>query len=191
MILDSQEVLVRKTKKRPKKSAAFGGRLLVLFWGLKYNHLLRVRNEIYTYLVCLMEHMCFEVQLCTKILMFNDFLLRYFGFPARSSLGAQLLVTRYMVEVRDSPHGIFGSCTRYPRGLTKCSELLGRRRRCRRRRRRHLDIQVDIQARKLYLEFVPMDLDSDETSRDIDTAVLHRISISFIWAEWFCLRSHF
>ena len=92
------------------------------------------------------------------------------------------------IEVRDSPHGIFGSCTRYPRGLTRWAELLG----CRRRRRcRHLEIQVDIQARELYLEFVPMDLDSDETSRDIDTAVLHRISIPFIWAEWFCLRSHF
>ena len=48
-----------------------------------------------------------------------------------------------------------------------------------------------IQARELYLEFVPMDLDSDETSRDINTAVLHRISISFIWAERFGLGSHF
>ena len=37
------------------------------------------------------------------------------------------------IEVRDSPHGTFGSCTRYPRGLTRCSELLGRRRRRRRR----------------------------------------------------------
>ena len=34
-----------------------------------------------------------------------------------------------VVEVRDSPHGIFGSCTRYPRGLTRWAELLGRRRR--------------------------------------------------------------
>ena len=82
--------------------------------------------------------------------------------------------------MRDSPHGIFGSCTRYPRALTRWAELLGRRRRRRRRRRRHLEIQVDIQARELYLEFVPMDLDSDEISRDIDTAVLHRISIPFI-----------
>ena len=89
--------------------------------------------------------------------------------------------------MRDSPHGIFGSCTRYPRGLTRWAELLGRRR----RRRRHLEIQVDIQARELYLEFVPMDLDSDETSRDIDTAVLHRISIPFIWAERFGPGSHF
>ena len=37
------------------------------------------------------------------------------------------------IEVRDSPHGIFGSCTRYPRGLTRWAELLGRRRRRRRR----------------------------------------------------------
>ena len=35
-------------------------------------------------------------------------------------------------------------------GSGQMGELLGRRRR---RRRRHLEIQVDIQARKLYLEF--------------------------------------
>ena len=38
------------------------------------------------------------------------------------------------IEVRDSPHGIFGSCTRYPRGLARWAELLGCRRRRRRRR---------------------------------------------------------
>ena len=38
-------------------------------------------------------------------------------------------------------------------GSGQIGELLGRRRR-RRRRRRHLGIQVDIQARKLYLEFL-------------------------------------
>ena len=91
------------------------------------------------------------------------------------------------VEVRDSPHGIFGSCTRYPRGLARWAELLGRRR----RRRRHQEIQVDIQAREQYLEFVPMDLVSDETSLAIDTTVLHRISIPFIWAERFGLGTHF
>ena len=53
-----------------------------------------------------------------------------------------------------------------------------------------MKVQVNILARELYLEFVPMDLDSDETSRDIDPAVLHRISIPFIWAEWFGLGSH-
>ena len=39
---------------------------------------------------------------------------------------------------------------------------------------------IDIQPRKLYLEFALVNLDSDETSRDIRTAVLHRISIPFI-----------
>ena len=71
-ILDSQEMTVPKTKKLPKKSAAFGGRLLVLFWGLKYSHFLGVQNKIYTYWVYLMEHICFEVQLCSEILIFNE-----------------------------------------------------------------------------------------------------------------------
>ena len=44
----------------------------------------------------------------------------------------------FYIEVRDSPHGIFGSCTRDPRALTRWAELLGRRRRRRRRRRRQL-----------------------------------------------------
>ena len=55
----------------------------------------------------------------------------------------------------------------------------------------HEPQKIDIQARKLYLEFALMNLDSDETSRDICTGVLHRISIPFIWAEWFGLGSHF
>ena len=54
-----------------------------------------------------------------------------------------------------------------------------------------MKLQVNILARELYLEFAPMDLDSDETTRGIDTAVLHRISIPFTWAEWFGLGSHF
>ena len=53
-----------------------------------------------------------------------------------------------------------------------------------------MKLQVNILARELYLEFAPMDLGSDETSRDIDTAVLHRLSRPFIWAEWFGLGSH-
>ena len=60
--------------------------------------------------------------------------------------------------MRDSPHGIFDSCTQYPRGLARWAELLGRRR----RRRRHLEIQVDIQARELYLEFSPMEMSPGE-----------------------------
>ena len=39
-----------------------------------------------------------------------------------------------IIEVRDSPHGIFWSLHTVPRGLTRWAELLGRRR----RRRRHL-----------------------------------------------------
>ena len=54
-----------------------------------------------------------------------------------------------------------------------------------------MKVQVDILAGELYFEFAPIGLDSDETSRDIDTAVLHRILISFIWAERFGLGSHF
>ena len=54
-----------------------------------------------------------------------------------------------------------------------------------------LKLQVDILVRELHVEFAPMDLDLDETSRGIDTAVLHTASIRIIWAEWFGLRSHF
>ena len=109
-------MIVFKTPKRHKKSAAEGGRLLRPFFRLLYNHFLRVQNEICTYWVCLME----------------------LFFP-RSSYVVEYWFSRkntFLIEVRDSPHGIFGSCTRYPRGLTRWAELLGRRRR-RRRRRRH------------------------------------------------------
>ena len=34
---------------KDKKKTAEGGGLLVLFWGLKYNHFLRVQNEIWAY----------------------------------------------------------------------------------------------------------------------------------------------
>ena len=54
-----------------------------------------------------------------------------------------------------------------------------------------LEIQVDIQARKLYLEFALMTLATDETSRDFETGVLHRISSRVYLAEWFGLGSHF
>ena len=55
-----------------------------------------------------------------------------------------------MIEVRDSLNGIFGPCTGWIRALARLGEFLGRRHR---RRRRHLEVQVDIQAGKLYLEF--------------------------------------
>ena len=40
-------MIVQKTKTQPKQSAAEGGRLLVLLWGLKYNHFLGAQNEIH------------------------------------------------------------------------------------------------------------------------------------------------
>ena len=49
LILDSQEMIVFKTPKRHKKSAAEGDRLLRPFVRLLYNHFLRVQNKIYTY----------------------------------------------------------------------------------------------------------------------------------------------
>ena len=57
---------------------------------------------------------------------------------------------RKFIEARDSRMGYLvpgsdGPC----RALARLGELLGRRR----RRRRHLEVQVDIHARELYLEF--------------------------------------
>ena len=49
--------------------------------------------------------------------------------------------------------------------------------RCRRRRRRHLEIQVDIQARKLCLEVFLRFWTPGERSRRMETGVLHRISL--------------
>ena len=40
--------------------------------------------------------------------------------------------------------------------------------------------KIDIQAKKLYLEFALMNLEPDETARDIDTAVLYRFPMPFI-----------
>ena len=54
-----------------------------------------------------------------------------------------------------------------------------------------LEIQVDILAGELYLEFVPMQLGPGGSSGRLETGVLHRISIPFRWAEWFGLGSHF
>ena len=66
-------MIVFKTPKQHKKSAAEGGRLLRPCSCLLYNHFLRVQNKIYTYWVYLMEHIFFEVQLCIEISIFNEF----------------------------------------------------------------------------------------------------------------------
>ena len=77
------------------------------------------------------------------------------------------------------------------KGSRQIKKLLAPRRRRRRRRRRHLEIQVDILARELYLESVPMELGPGGNSGRFETGVLHRILIPFMWAEWFGLGSHF
>ena len=51
------------------------------------------------------------------------------------------------------------------------------------RRRSHLEIQVDVLARELYLEFVLMELGHGGSSGHFETEVLHIILIPFIWAE--------
>ena len=47
-VLDAQETSVQKTKQRPTKSAAFGGRLLRLCWGLRYRCFLGIQNKTWT-----------------------------------------------------------------------------------------------------------------------------------------------
>ena len=71
-ILNSQEMIVLKTPKEPKKSAAEGGRLLRQLFCLLYNHFLEVQNIICRYSVYLMEHICFEAQLCMNMAMFTE-----------------------------------------------------------------------------------------------------------------------
>ena len=71
-ILDFQELTVSKTPKQHKKSAAEGGRLLRLFFCLLYSQFLEVQNHIYTYWVCLMEHIYFEAQVCINISSFKE-----------------------------------------------------------------------------------------------------------------------
>ena len=59
-------------------------------------------------------------------------------------------------------------------GFGQMEKLLTRRRR---RRRRHLEIQVDIQARKLLLKVFLRFWGRGERSRRMETGVLHRISL--------------
>ena len=96
---------VQKMKKQPMKSAAFGGRLLVLFWGLKYSNFLEVQNDIYTYWVYLMESIFFRG-------------LNFFLVPAHVMLSAQGLsenreilnatfMTQYLAKiVSQGPHKV-------------------------------------------------------------------------------------
>ena len=82
----------------------------------------------------------------------------------------------YLVPVRDGPRAFpDGQSCRDAVAVVSC----------------HLEIQVDILAGELYLEFVPMELGPGGSSGRFETGVLHRISIPFRWAEWFGLGSHF
>ena len=60
-------------------------------------------------------------------------------------------------------------------GSGQIEKLSARRRR--RRRRRHFEIQVDIQARKLYSDVFLRFWTLGERSREMETGVLHRISL--------------
>ena len=93
-IWEVQEIIVQKTKKWPKKSAAFGGGLLVPFWDLKYNNFLDFQNKKYRYWVYLMEHICFEVQLCIKISIFSEFCENSYIYHPTLSYSLQLNLTR-------------------------------------------------------------------------------------------------
>ena len=55
----------------------------------------------------------------------------------------------------------------------------------------HLEVQVDILAGELFLEFVLMELSPGGSSGRFETGSLHRILIPFISAEWFGSGSHF
>ena len=92
------------------------------------------------------------------------------------------------VEVRDWPRTGYLVPGRDGPGLWPDGRVVGT---SRRRRRRLLGIQVDIQARKLYLEFFTWFWCHGERYLRMETRVLHRISIQILWALWFGLRSHF
>ena len=87
-------MIVQKTKKWPKKSAAFGGGLLVPVLGLKYNHFLDFQNKKYRYWVYLMEHIFFDVRVCIKISILKEFCENWskWGIPR----------TGYLVPGRDA-----------------------------------------------------------------------------------------
>ena len=76
----------------------------------------------------------------------------------------------HLVEVRDSPHGILGSCAWCSKGPTNWREFLGNR-----RRRRPLEIQIDIQARKLHLEVFLWFVGRGERSPRMEAGVQLRI----------------
>ena len=90
-------MIVFKTSKQHKKSAAEGGGLLRLFFCLLYNHFLRVQNEICTYWVYLMEHIFFELQLCIEILIFKE--KSNFGYTDHPEISTSLLICSHSLNL--------------------------------------------------------------------------------------------
>ena len=72
--------------------------------------------------------------------------------------------------MRHSLNGVFWSLGTLDQGSARCPELLGRR-------RRHLEIQVDIQARKLLFKVFLRFWIPGGRSREMETGVLLRISL--------------
>ena len=63
--------------KRQQNCRRSRGRLLVLFWGLRYMCFRGIQNQKYRLASYLMEHMYLEAQLCNKISIFNEILIIY------------------------------------------------------------------------------------------------------------------
>ena len=66
-MLDFQEMIVFKTPKQPKKSAAEGGRLLRLLFRLLYKCFLGIQLNKCRLASYPIEHIYFEAQFCSEI----------------------------------------------------------------------------------------------------------------------------
>ena len=150
---------VFETLKQHKKSAAEGGRLLRLLLRLLYSRFLGVENK-YThieYSVYLMEHICFEVQLCSEILISNEKSnFWYTDHPEKPALILQSELFRMMVDGSGQVWRI--------NGLGICC---------------HLDIQFDFLATQLSVFL--RSLTPYESHFYFKTAILHRIVYKSSW----------
>ena len=95
-----------------------------------------------------MEHIYFKGQLCSEIAILKE------NFKKHRSEGL--------------PERDVWSLGTLDQGSARCPELLGNR-------RRHLEIKVDIQARKLLLKVFLRFWGRGGRSRRMETGVLHRI----------------
>ena len=115
-------MIVFKTPKEHKKSAAEGGGLLRLFFRLLYNHFLDFQNKKYRYWVYLMEHIFFEVQLCIKISIFNDFCENWYtDHPGLAT--SQLVQIWAKVTFLQNGHIPKFQGTLFPRNKSPCGSV--------------------------------------------------------------------